>query len=132
MAILLFLFIGIPLIEISLLVKMGEVIGFWPTIFIQIGTGALGATLARLQGWLIWNRVAQEIQAGHLPAEQLVDGILIFAAGLVLLTPGLLTDAVGFLVLFPLTRHLFKVWLRKKFNRMAQSRDSHVTMLFGP
>ena len=73
---LLFLFIMVPLIEIAILIRMGEAIGFWPTILIQVITGFVGATLARLQGFLVWTGIQRELAAGRVPAEKMVDGPL--------------------------------------------------------
>ncbi|MFQ5597800.1 MAG: FxsA family protein [Nitrospiria bacterium] len=112
---LLFLFIVIPLIEISLLIKLGGVIGFWPTITLQVVTGILGATLAKLQGLQIWRKISEELAIGRIPTGEMVDGLLIFAAGVVLMTPGLLTDFGGFLLLIPATRNGFKRWVRRQF-----------------
>ncbi len=113
---LLFLFILVPFIEISLLIKLGSVIGFWPTLLIQVVTGILGASLARLQGLLVWGKIQAELQVGRVPAEDMLNGVLIFAAGIVLMTPGLLTDLVGFALLLPPTRNIFKRWLRRQFD----------------
>lgn len=113
---LLFLFILVPFIEVSLLIKLGSLIGFWPTLLIQVVTGILGAALARLQGLLVWGKIQAELQVGRIPAEDMLDGVLIFASGIVLMTPGLLTDLVGFALLLPITRNIFKRWLRKQFD----------------
>ena len=114
------LFITVPLIEISLLIKLGEEIGFWPTLMIQIGTGVLGASLAKLQGLLIWRRIMEELQMGRVPTDEMVDGLLIFAAGVVLMTPGLLTDLAGFAMLIPATRNAFKAWVSRQFEVRVQ------------
>lgn len=117
---LLFLFIAIPIIEITLLIKMGDAIGFWPTILIQVATGIIGAGLAKLQGMLVWNKIAMEMQAGRIPTHHMIHGLLIFAAGVVLMTPGLLTDLAGFALLIPFTRNIFKDWLKRQFeNRIG-------------
>ncbi|MCB0292521.1 MAG: FxsA family protein, partial [Calditrichaeota bacterium] len=98
---LLFLFIAIPLAELALLVKLGEVLGFWPTIGLVIVTGILGASLAKAQGFMIYARIQQELAAGRMPTGELLDGLLILIGGIVLLTPGLLTDLCGFALLIP-------------------------------
>lgn len=124
---LLFLFIVIPFIEISLLIKLGSAIGFWPTMLIQVGTGILGASLARLQGFLVWQKIVGALQLGKIPTEDMLSGLLIFAAGLVLMTPGLLTDLVGFALLIPITRNGFKRWIRKQFeSRNRRTNDGFV------
>jgi len=114
---LLIIFIAIPFIEVSLLIKLGSVIGFWPTLFIQLGTGILGATLARVQGFFVWQKITRETQLGRVPTEEMLNGVLILIAGLVLMTPGLLTDLFGFLLLIPGTRNAFKRWLRRQFDQ---------------
>ena len=112
---LLLLFIGIPLVEILILIRLGEIMGFWPTVWLVIGTGILGAWLARLYGWTLWMEVQQELQLGRMPTDKMVDGLLVLVGGIVLLTPGLLTDITGFLLLIPASRKLIKQWLKKKF-----------------
>ena len=124
---LLILFIVIPIIEIAILVKIGTVLGFWPTMLIVIATGILGATLARIQGFLVLTKIRTELQMGRIPAEELTDGLLILIGGILLLTPGLLTDLIGFLMLIQWSRKLFKKWLGKRFSQWVQSRNSGIT-----
>ena len=71
-------------------------------------------------------RVRERLQQGETPAEELLDALIIFVAGVVLLTPGLLTDIAGLLLLFPPTRLRFKIWLRKKFNQWMQQPHVHM------
>ncbi|MDP6396800.1 MAG: FxsA family protein [Candidatus Marinimicrobia bacterium] len=126
---LLFIFIGIPLLELMILIELGREIGFWPTIFLVIVTGVLGASLARSQGMWIWLEIQHELSQGNMPADKLVDGLLILIGGIVLLTPGLLTDIFGFMLLIPVTRNLFKSAIRKKFRDMADSGRTNFTMI---
>ena len=123
---LLFLFIGLPLIELALLIKIGTIIGFWPTIAIVIFTGVLGAALARLEGFRVFRKIQSEISIGNMPKEELIDGLLIFAGGVVLLTPGIITDIWGFAMLIPLTRYWFKRALRKAFDKMIRQHNSTI------
>lgn len=127
--ILLILFICIPFIELFILIRLGMEIGFWPTVFIQIVTGFVGAYLARWQGFFVWRNIQSELYQGKMPGDRLVDGFLILIAGLVLLTPGLLTDAFGLLLLIPITRHGIKRWLKRKFEMMRQRRDGRMTII---
>lgn len=120
---LLFLFIAIPMLELFILVKLGTLIGFWPTVGIVIITGVLGAALARLQGFLIFKQIQSELQSGQIPADKMVDGLLIFLGGVVLLTPGLLTDLAGFFMLIPWTRNIFKKYIKRKFAGHIKTRD---------
>lgn len=120
---LLFIFIAIPLMEIMLLIKLGDAIGFWPTLLIQVGTGVLGTCVARVQGLMVWNKIAMEMQSGRMPTDEMVNGFLIFAAGVILMTPGLLTDIAGFSLLIPYTRNIFKTWLRRKLEKRNEPGD---------
>jgi UPF0716 protein FxsA len=123
------LFIGLPLIELAVLVRLGTWIGFWPTMAIVVGTGILGALLAQAQGLLVWVRIQRELVQGRMPASELVDGFLILVGGIVLLTPGLLTDLCGFLLLVPWTRAWFKRYLRRRFERMMQTGQADIRIL---
>ena len=123
---LLMLFIGIPLIEVLILIKLGSLFGFWPTIFLVIGTGILGAYLAKLYGLTIWYKIQQDLNAGVMPADKLVEGLLILIGGIVLLTPGLLTDVLGFMLLIPFTRNYFKKFAKTKFMKMSQGQTSNI------
>ncbi len=126
---LILLFIGVPLLEVSILIKLGAEIGFWPTILIQVVTGVVGASLARFEGLRVWTGIQDSLGKGEVPAEKMLDGLMILAAGLVLLTPGLLSDALGLFLLFPWTRSLFKHYMRRRFTRMAQHRRTGFTIL---
>jgi len=126
---LILLFIGLPLIELALLIKIGTMIGFWPTMAIVVFTGILGASLARFQGFVTWLKIQQALQKGAMPAEEMIDGLLILVGGIVLLTPGFITDIFGFVLLVPWTRYLLKRWLRKKFDQMIQTGHTEVTYI---
>lgn len=130
---LVFLFIAVPVIELTLLVEIGQRIGSLSTIGLITGTGIVGAALARQQGISTLNRLRKNLIEGRVPAEPLVDGVMIFSAAVVLITPGVLTDVVGFLLLVPACRRLLKVYLKRKFSRTLQKRSAGVTMGFdGP
>lgn len=108
------LFILIPLIELAILYFLGTLIGFWYTILIIIATGFIGAFMARRQGLKTLSRIRSNIEQGILPSDELFHGALIFAAGLLLLTPGLITDITGFALLLPQTRRFIgKVIIRQ-------------------
>ena len=106
----------IPFIEIYLLIKIGGQIGAFNTVLIVILTGLLGASLARLEGIKTMTKVRDSLNRGDLPAEEMLDAMLIFVAGVVLLTPGFITDLTGLALLVPKLRYRFKRWLRKKFD----------------
>jgi len=124
---LLILFIAIPFLEVMILIELWKRLGWVDTLLIQIGTALVGATLARLQGLAIWQKIQTELSQNRMPREELVDGILIFVAGVVLITPVLLTDTLGLLILFPYTRFWFKRWLRRKFDKWNPQGGSDLT-----
>jgi UPF0716 protein FxsA len=108
------LFTIVPLAELALLIKLGQFLGVFYTILIVVVTGALGAGLARLEGFRILKEIEREINTGALPADKMFDGLIIFCSGLLLLTPGIITDLVGFMGLIPFTRKVFKNYLKSK------------------
>jgi len=111
----------IPLIEIYLLIKIGSHLGAFNTVLIVILTALLGAWLARLEGGKTMTKVRESLNRGELPAEEMLDAMLIFVAGIVLLTPGFVTDLAGLAILVPQIRYGFKRWLRKKFDEWVSS-----------
>jgi UPF0716 protein FxsA len=118
---LILLFTLLPLAELFILLKVGSMIGLLNTIILVIGTATLGAYLAKRQGIETLNRIRQQLEHGALPAEELIDGLLILIAAIVLITPGLLTDTFGFLLLIPQTRRWLKRYVQEFFkNRIAR------------
>ena len=102
----------IPIIEIYLLIEIGSMFGALTAVTLVILTGFLGAFLARMQGLQTLYRIQESLREGRMPSGELLDALLIVIAGLVLLTPGFLTDSAGFLLLIPATRNSIKYWLR--------------------
>lgn len=94
-------FVGVPLIEIALFIEVGGFIGLWPTIAIVIATAVVGTALIRHQGLSTLRRAQQEMDANRLPMRELFDGVCLLFAGALLLTPGFMTDTLGFLLLVP-------------------------------
>jgi UPF0716 protein FxsA len=123
---LLLLFTIVPLAELYLLVKLGSVVGVAPTVALVIFTGVLGAWLARVQGMSVVQRLAADLGEGRLPTDALIDGLLILVAGAVLLTPGLLTDAMGFVLLIPQGRAVVRKVVAARFARRFQPADPDV------
>jgi len=104
----------IPIIEIFLLIEIGSMFGALTAFILVILTGFLGAFLARIQGLQTLYQIQESLREGRMPSGELLDALLIVIAGLVLLTPGFLTDSAGFLLLFPATRNSIKSWLRRQ------------------
>ncbi|MCG8684326.1 MAG: FxsA family protein [Desulfobacterales bacterium] len=117
----------IPVIELYLLINLGSVIGGFNTVLLVILTGFAGAWLARMEGLNTMLKVQQNLNQGIMPAEELIDALIILIAGLVLITPGLLTDVAGLMLLWPFTRNKFKRFLRKKFDEMNAKGSINIT-----
>jgi UPF0716 protein FxsA len=97
-------FIGVPLVEIFVLIQVGQVIGPWWTILLLILDSLLGAWLIRREGGRAWRTLREALESGRMPARELADGALILIGGTLMLTPGFVTDAVGILLILPFTR----------------------------
>lgn len=117
------LFSVVPVIEIWLLIKVGRIIGALPTVGLLLAVSLTGAWLARSQGLRVITAIRDELAAGRLPAAHLLDGAMILAGGILLLTPGFFTDFLGLFFLIPATRTLLKRWLRNRLER-GLSRDT--------
>ena len=115
------LFITIPICEIFIFLEAGSLIGIWPTILIVIFTGIAGAYLARTQGFDLVLRIQKSLEMGQIPTNELIDGVFILTGGLLLLTPGFMTDLFGFICLTPFSREPMKRtivnWLKRKIEK---------------
>jgi UPF0716 protein FxsA len=118
---LLLLFTVVPLVELLILVELGSVVGVLPTVGLVVLTGVLGAWLARWQGLSVLRRLSTDLEQGRMPADALIDGLLILIAGAVLLTPGLITDALGFFLLVPQGRAVIRGLVAAKLANRAGS-----------
>lgn len=123
--ILLFLFIVVPVLEISLLIQVGGAIGGLNTILFVIFTAFLGAYLVRQQGFATLSKLQQETQAGRVPALQIAEGVALLFAGAVLLTPGFITDAIGFFLLIPVCRRGLIAILASRYSQRSGSTFSY-------
>lgn len=122
-----FLFTLVPLLELYLLIRLGTYVGAVDTIAIVIGTGVAGGLLAKSQGLAVLDRMRAELNQGRLPAESLLDGLLILIAGAMLVTPGLLTDGLGLLLLIPWSRQAIKSWLKRKMQEKISEGEIHIS-----
>jgi UPF0716 protein FxsA len=116
----------IPALEIFLFIEIGKSIGTLNTFVLVILSGFAGAWLAKMQGLETMMRVRRNLDNGIMPAEELIDALIIFGAGIVLLTPGFFTDIVGLLLLFPPSRFHFKRFLRRRFDHWVQQGNVQV------
>ena len=119
----------IPVVEIYLLIQIGSAFGVFTSIALVVFTGFLGAYLARIQGLQTLFRIQESLGEGRMPSRELLDALLIGVAGLVLLTPGFLTDTVGFVLLIPSTRNAIKSWLQSKIKTQYMSERSEDTII---
>ncbi|MGB0631479.1 MAG: FxsA family protein, partial [Alphaproteobacteria bacterium] len=99
-------FIAVPVIEIALFIEIGGWIGLWPTIAIVIVTAFAGTTLLRIQGLGVLQRAQESANRNELPVQEVFNGLCLLVAGVLLLTPGFFTDAIGFMLFVPLFRKL--------------------------
>lgn len=129
---LILLFTLVPFVELALLVWIGDRIGFLPTVALILVTGVLGASLARLQGLATWARFRRALEAGRLPGTELIEGLMILVAGAVLLTPGILTDLVGFTLLIPAARRALVRWAEPRIRSRVSVRRSGAGGATGP
>jgi UPF0716 protein FxsA len=106
--ILLLIFIGIPILEISVFISVGDAIGLWPTLATVLITAIIGTALLRSQGLATLFRAQEHLNQGRFPMEEVFDGLCLIIAGAFLLTPGFVTDGVGFLLFFPPFRYFIK------------------------
>ena len=119
------LFVLVPLVELTILVYLGTIIGALYTILIVVLTGILGAILTRSQGLAVLSKIRSNLQHGVLPANELFDGALILIGGLLLLTPGIITDILGLAALVPRTRHIIQKLIRSLIYRRIQRGQIH-------
>lgn len=109
--ILLAIFIIIPAIEIAGMIALGHYIGGWSTFGLIVLSGFIGAYLAKREGRKVWEYAQYQLSTGQVPTASLLDGICVFLGGVLLISPGFLTDILGFLLVLPVTRPLFKALL---------------------
>lgn len=107
------LFTVVPVVEITLLVEVGGIIGGWPTVALVLFTGALGAALAKREGLRVLRAWQSALDQGRMPSEGVLSGLLILVGGVLLVTPGMITDVLGLALLVPFTRHLVEGGLKR-------------------
>lgn len=119
--ILLALFIGLPLVEIYLFIKLGGLIGAFTTVLLIIATALIGVSLLRAQGFSTMAKFQHQVANGQLPADTMLEGVALLIGGALLLTPGFLTDSLGLMCLIPFTRRTLIAWLLKNMTRSTAS-----------
>ncbi len=114
---LLLVLIVVPFVELCLLLLLGDLTAWYVPILFVIGTGILGTWLARFQGLVVYRRIQNELAAGRMPTDSMIDGVMIFVAGLLLVMPGVLTDIVGISAMIPPVRAFYRRQLVDWFHR---------------
>jgi UPF0716 protein FxsA len=114
------LFILVPIIEIYLFIQVGSHIGALNTILLVLVTAVIGVALLRKQGLSTLQKVQSQIQQGELPATSMLEGMLLFFAGALLLTPGFFTDSIGFVLMIPPLRKVIALWLLERSGWIVQ------------
>ena len=109
-----FLLLTIPVLEIAVFIVVGQLIGLWPTLGLVLLTAILGTMLLKRQGFSTLAAIQSETRSGRLPGRELMDGVMIAIAGVLLLTPGLVTDTIGFLLFVPGVRAAIRNWLKSR------------------
>ena len=107
-------FIGVPLLEIAVFIEVGDRLGLWNTLAVVVLTAIVGTWLLRIQGLAALNRVRGQINQGVLPTKELFDGLCLLFAGALLLTPGFVTDTIGFALFVPQVRNLLRHWIGRR------------------
>ena len=115
------LFIAIPILEMVVLIQVGQQIGALWTIVLVLLTAFIGINLLRYQGLSTLSRATWRMQSGQIPAQEMLEGILLAVGGALLLTPGFVTDTIGFLLLVPFTRQFFASRLMGRFKSFASA-----------
>lgn len=115
LATLLTLFILVPIIELAVLIEVGQYIGTFYTIMLVVVTGVVGAFLAKMEGLRVWHALQKDLRSMKMPTDRMIDGVLILIGGAFLLTPGLVTDILGFLLIIPFTRFPIREYLKRQF-----------------
>lgn len=114
---LVFLFIVLPILELWLIFRLAGATSWGFTFLVVIGTGIIGTAMAKSQGWKIWKQISLSLNRGEMPGNILLDGLLLLIGGILLVTPGLITDSIGFLLLIPFTRTMIRTHIKKRLKR---------------
>ena len=126
------LFIVVPLVELYLIIEVGSVIGALWTVLLVVLTAVIGVSLLRIQGFNTLNRARQNMEMGTLPAMEMMEGMMLAVGGALLITPGFITDTLGFLCLIPATRRAMIRYLMQRSSIHGQGFYSHGTTHYSP
>ncbi len=122
------LFTVVPIAELYFLIRVGQYLGAFSTVMIVIFTGIFGAFLARIEGLRVLYSVQNDLQEGKMPASQLLDGMLILIGAVLLITPGLLTDGIGFALVIPQSRAYIKILVKQYLQKIIDKKEGVITV----
>ena len=122
---LMLLFTVVPIVELMILFRLGQYIGFQYTIILVLITGVVGALLSKSEGKGIIRRIKLDLSNGRVPADELINGLCVIVGGAMLLTPGILTDTVGFILVISPTRQVIIDTIKKKIKNMIHEGTLH-------
>lgn len=123
------LFVVVPVLELVILFRLGQAVGFLPTVGLVLFTGFAGAALARAEGLRVLFQFQRELLGGRVPGQALLDGISVLLGGALLLTPGILTDVAGIALLFPPSRRWIQRWARARLEAGLESGSVRIVTL---
>lgn len=123
--------IGVPLVEIAVFIEVGGWIGLWPTLAVIVLTAVVGTWLIRAQGIGVVMRARRTIAEGGAPLREIFDGVCLVVAGALLLTPGFVTDAAGFLLLAPPFRNFAGIWAWQRWGRKVRVQQGEPGVIEG-
>lgn len=130
MRLILAFFILVPLLEMAILIEVGGVIGALPTIGLVVLTATIGIWLLRLEGLATLAKVQDKMNRGELPGTELLEGVMLLVGGALLLTPGFVTDSIGFVCLIPFFRHPIASWLISRGVMSFAQQNKHFSSSF--
>ncbi len=119
---LILIFVGVPILEIAVFIQAGDIFGLWPTLAAVVVTAVVGAALLRAQGLAALGRARRQLDRGQIPIAEVITGVCLLVGGALLLTPGFVTDTVGFLLLIPPVRQFIGRWAMGALVRSPNSR----------
>jgi len=124
-ALILLLIVVLP-VDLFLLVELARLTSLWVTVGLVVLTALVGLLAARVQGWLVWQKIRLDLHHGVLPADGLLEAILLLAAGVLLLTPGLLTDGIGLVLLIRGPRRAVREWIKSRLKEAIERGETVV------
>jgi UPF0716 protein FxsA len=125
------LFVVAPLVELFVIVRTGQWIGYLNTLGLIILGGFIGSAVLKRGGMKMWGRFVEQVQTGHEPSKEIADGVCILLAGALFIAPGFISDAVAILLLFPPTRALFRRWLIRRKDLASFGRGRVIRATYG-